>query len=322
MSSNAHENPATSPSGDSATPSFAELGVPQALCELLIEQGITAPFPIQAATLIDSMSGRDVLGRGRTGSGKTLAFALPVLARLAASATQRQPKAPRALILAPTRELALQIEATFAPLAKALNLKTMCIFGGVNQGPQVTRLRDGVFMQRAQVTVNVQQFRSQQVSVLGSVGRPGRYPLEQRGVRLTEMLATAGGILPTGSDTLILIRREGGKSTRTVVDLPSLYLNDRPDLDIEVKGGDSIYVHRASVIYVFGQVQRPGQFTLERDMNVRQALAKAGGFTMRAREQKVLVQRIGRDGKAVESELGLDDTVLADDQIYVRESLF
>ena len=95
-----------------------------------------------------------------------------------------------------------------------------------------------------------------------------------------------------------------------------------PDLDIEVRGGDSIYVHRASVIYVFGQVQRPGQFTLERDMNVRQALAKAGGFTMRARESKVLVQRTGRDGKASESELGLDDAVLADDQIYVRESLF
>jgi superfamily II DNA/RNA helicase len=144
MSSNAHEYPSASPSGDSVTPTFAELGVPQALCEMLTEQGITAPFPIQAATLIDSMSGRDVLGRGRTGSGKTLAFALPVLARLAASATQRQPKAPRALILAPTRELALQIEATFAPLAKTLNLKTMCIFGGVNQGPQVTRLRDGV----------------------------------------------------------------------------------------------------------------------------------------------------------------------------------
>jgi polysaccharide export outer membrane protein len=198
--------------------------------------------------------------------------------------------------------------------------------GGLTPGDAekliATRLRDGGFMQRAQVTVNVQQFRSQQVSVLGSVGRPGRYPLEQRGVRLTEMLATAGGILPTGSDTLILIRREGGKTTRTTVDLPSLYLNDRPDLDIEVKGGDSIYVHRASVIYVFGQVQRPGQFTLEREMNVRQALAKAGGFTMRAREQKVLVQRIGRDGKSVESELGLDDAVLADDQIYVRESLF
>lgn len=198
--------------------------------------------------------------------------------------------------------------------------------GGLTPGESekliAARLRDGGFMQRAQVTVNVQQFRSQQVSVLGSVGRPGRYPLEQRGVRLTEMLATAGGILPTGSDTLILIRREGGKSTRTTIDLPSLYLNDRPDLDIEVRGGDSIYVHRASVIYVFGQVQRPGQFTLERDMNVRQALAKAGGFTMRARESKVLVQRTGRDGKASESELGLDDAVLADDQIYVRESLF
>jgi superfamily II DNA/RNA helicase len=131
-----------SPSAQS--PSFAELGVPQALCDLLNEQGITSPFPIQTATLGDSLSGRDVLGRGRTGSGKTLAFALPVITRLVQSTTTRQPKAPRALILAPTRELALQIEATLAPLAKAMKLRTMSIFGGVNQNPQVTRLREGV----------------------------------------------------------------------------------------------------------------------------------------------------------------------------------
>ena len=119
--------------------SFAELGVPAKLAAALADLGITTPFPIQAATLPDSLAGRDVLGRGRTGSGKTYAFVLPVLARLAASGTPRRPGRPRALILAPTRELATQIEATIAPLATALGLRTLTVFGGVGANPQITR---------------------------------------------------------------------------------------------------------------------------------------------------------------------------------------
>ena len=125
-------------------PSFAEHGVPKALCEMLLKEGITDPFPIQTATLPDSLRGKDVLGRGRTGSGKTLAFALPVLVRLSQSKQERRARHPRALILAPTRELTLQIQATLDPLAAALNLRTMSIFGGVNQNPQVNKLRQGV----------------------------------------------------------------------------------------------------------------------------------------------------------------------------------
>ena len=137
--------PADASVDETATgPSFAELGVPAALTRLLAEGGVTSPFPIQAATLPDSLAGRDVLGRGRTGSGKTLAFALPVLTRLSQSGTSRQPKRPRALILAPTRELALQIETALKPLAEALDLRTMSIFGGVGQNPQVTKLSRGV----------------------------------------------------------------------------------------------------------------------------------------------------------------------------------
>ena len=137
--------PADASVDETATgPSFAELGVPAALTRLLAEGGVTSPFPIQAATLPDSLAGRDVLGRGRTGSGKTLAFALPVLTRLSQSGTSRQPKRPRALILAPTRELALQIEMALKPLAEALDLRTMSIFGGVGQNPQVTKLSRGV----------------------------------------------------------------------------------------------------------------------------------------------------------------------------------
>ncbi len=124
--------------------SFTDLGVPSALVEILTEQGITAPFPIQTATLTDSLAGRDVLGRGRTGSGKTLAFALPVLTRLASSGAQRRSYRPRAMILAPTRELTLQIAETLNPLARALSLRTISIFGGVSQHPQVQALRNGV----------------------------------------------------------------------------------------------------------------------------------------------------------------------------------
>jgi superfamily II DNA/RNA helicase len=129
---------------DQSSPSFAELGVPKALCEVLAQEGIEHPFPIQTATLPDSLAGRDVLGRGRTGSGKTLAFALPVIARLSQAKEERRSRAPRALILAPTRELVLQIQAALDPLAKVLSLRTMSIFGGVNQNPQVNKLRQGV----------------------------------------------------------------------------------------------------------------------------------------------------------------------------------
>src|SRR5688572_33501144 len=120
----------------SSHPSFADLGLPKNLVDTLAQQGIDSPFPIQSATLPDSLAGRDVLGRGRTGSGKTYAFALPVLARLADSRSTRRPGRPRALILAPTRELATQIEATLAPLAAKLGLRTLTVFGGVGANPQ------------------------------------------------------------------------------------------------------------------------------------------------------------------------------------------
>jgi superfamily II DNA/RNA helicase len=123
--------------------SFIDLGVPARLADVLSGLGIDTPTPIQAATLGDSLAGRDVLGRGRTGSGKTYAFLLPLVARLSGGASAR-PGAPRALILAPTRELVGQIEASLAPLAEAAGLSTRTVFGGVGQNPQVTALRRGV----------------------------------------------------------------------------------------------------------------------------------------------------------------------------------
>jgi superfamily II DNA/RNA helicase len=124
--------------------SFIELGVPADLSDVLAAASITQPTPIQAATLPDSLAGRDVLGRGRTGSGKTIAFLLPVVARLRASNGRRSPRRPRALILAPTRELVSQIDAALAPLAASAGLRTRTVFGGVGQHPQVTALKSGV----------------------------------------------------------------------------------------------------------------------------------------------------------------------------------
>jgi superfamily II DNA/RNA helicase len=128
------------------TESFADLGVPAVLVGALDAAGITEPFPIQAATLPDSLAGRDVLGSGRTGSGKTYAFVLPVLARLAANKAVRRPGRPRALILAPTRELTAQIERSLVTLAAAAELpvRSTTIFGGVAPGRQVAALRAGV----------------------------------------------------------------------------------------------------------------------------------------------------------------------------------
>jgi superfamily II DNA/RNA helicase len=125
----------------SSSVSFTDLGVPANLATVLAGLSITDPTPIQAATLPDSLAGRDVLGRGRTGSGKTYAFLLPLVARLAASPRRTRPGAPRALVLAPTRELVGQIDAALRPLADAAGLRTQTVFGGVGQHPQVRGLK-------------------------------------------------------------------------------------------------------------------------------------------------------------------------------------
>jgi superfamily II DNA/RNA helicase len=124
------------------TPSFADLGVPAPIVTALAEDGITSPFPIQAATLPDALAGLDILGRGRTGSGKTLGFSIPLVVGLADGYTSAG--RPRGLVLVPTRELASQVQAVLVPLARAMGLTVATIFGGAGQGPQVAALRNRV----------------------------------------------------------------------------------------------------------------------------------------------------------------------------------
>ena len=126
------------------TQTFADLGVPAPLVAALAQRGITTPTPIQAATLPDSLAGRDVLGRGRTGSGKTFAFLLPLITRLTEEPRRPRSRAPRALILAPTRELVAQLDESFQMLTEGTRLTSRVVFGGVGQGPQVEAIRRGV----------------------------------------------------------------------------------------------------------------------------------------------------------------------------------
>ncbi len=125
---------------------FEALGVASPIVKLLASDGMTAAFAIQQDTLPDTIAGRDVLGRGKTGSGKTLAFAIPMVSRLGETPRPNSRKAqrPRGLVLAPTRELATQIEAVIKPLAAAYGMKTTKIFGGVGAGQQISALKSGV----------------------------------------------------------------------------------------------------------------------------------------------------------------------------------
>jgi polysaccharide export outer membrane protein len=128
------------------------------------------------------------------------------------------------------------------------------------------------------------QIRGNQVAVLGQVNRPGRFPLETATTRLSDMLATAGGATGVGDDVAVVVGTRNGKLFRKQIDIPSIYLEEKLQDDIVLQGGDSIYVHRAPVFYIYGEAQRPGAFRIERGMTIMQALATGGGPTGRGSE--------------------------------------
>ena len=183
------------------------------------------------------------------------------------------------------------------------------------------QLREGGFVLQPQVSVLAMQMRGNQVSVIGLVGRPGRYPLETANLRLSDVLATAGGIAPTGADTVVLIGVREGKTMRREIDIPALFLKGGEN-DVPVAGGDILYVHRAPTFYIYGEVQRPGAFRLERNMSVMQALATGGGINQRGTLRGLQVHRRDPEGLLQIVEPALEDLLRPDDVIYVRESLF
>lgn len=183
-------------------------------------------------------------------------------------------------------------------------------------------LREGRFLADPQVSVLITAHRSQQVSVLGQVVRPGRYAIEVGGLRLSEVLALAGGIAPTGADTLVLVRQDGGNRSRHAIDLARLVAPADAADDPVLKPDDLVFVDRAPQYYIYGQVQRPGMYGVDRGLTVAQAIAKGGGLTLRGTDRGIRLQRRQTDGRVSVQEVRLDEPVQSDDLLIVRESVF
>jgi polysaccharide biosynthesis/export protein len=183
-------------------------------------------------------------------------------------------------------------------------------------------LRVGRFVKVPQVNIVLRQVRGNQVAVLGQVSKPGRFPLETFNTRVSDMLAAAGGTTATGDDVLIVTGQRDGKSFRKVIDIPGLFLNEKSADDIILSGGDTLYVNKAPMFYIYGEAQRPGPYRIERGMTVMQALAQGGGPTVRGSENRLRLHRRDATGKVVEYVPKLTDLIRAEDVLYVRESLF
>jgi polysaccharide export outer membrane protein len=183
-------------------------------------------------------------------------------------------------------------------------------------------LKEGGFVLNPQVNILVTTALSGLVSVLGEVKTPGRYAIEAAGGHLSGMLAVAGGIAPTGADIVIVSGLRGGKPFRREIDIVAMSLGSNAADDILLSGGDTLFVNRAPLFYIYGQVQKPGQVRLERGMTVMQALAAGGGMTGKGTSRGIVRHRRDAGGKVKEEGVSLDDDVRDQDVIYVKESLF
>ena len=184
-------------------------------------------------------------------------------------------------------------------------------------------LKKGEIVKEPQVIIAVTNVRANQVNVLGQVGRPGRFPLDLAGMRMTEVLALAGGVAAgAGSDTIVLIGTRDGHSFRKEADLPRLFAPGGSNDDIVVMPGDTIWVDRAPTIYIYGEIQHAGAQRLERGMTVMQAVAAGGGATPRGTLKGLKVSRRGADGRIQTIEPSMEDTLKDGDVMYIRESLF
>jgi len=184
------------------------------------------------------------------------------------------------------------------------------------------RLRAGQFVKQPQVNLLIGQYRSQQVSVLGYVNKPGKYPIDAVS-HVTDLLSKAGGVSPDGADVATLIKKDrDGNITKQYIDLIRLF--DARDMtqNYEASDGDIIFVSRAPVFYIWGEVQKPGGYRLERGMNVMQAISIGGGLTPRGTERRLRINRPDADGKVQSLDAELITQLKENDVIQVRQRLF
>lgn len=182
-------------------------------------------------------------------------------------------------------------------------------------------LRSGNFLKQPQVTLVVAQIRANQASALGQFNRPGRYPIEMHAMRLSDLVAQAGGVATGGADVVTLTGTRNGQPYQVDVDLPAL-LTKRKGEDPVVRNGDIVYADRMPTVYVYGEVQRPGQIRLERDMNVRQAVASGGGLNPRGTERGIRLHRRTEGGATETVRPEMTDRLRDGDILFVPESIF
>ncbi len=183
-------------------------------------------------------------------------------------------------------------------------------------------LRDGGFVVNPQVNILLTEGFGNLVSVIGEVNKAGRYSTDAAGGHVSGMLASAGGIAPTGGEVVSISGTRNGKPFRREVDIVKMSSSGNSADDIELYGGDTVYVGRAPMFYIYGQVQKPGQYRLERGMTVIQALAEGGGLTGKGTQRGIVRHRRDAGGKVKEEGVSLDTDVQDMDVIYVKESLF
>lgn len=185
-------------------------------------------------------------------------------------------------------------------------------------------LKDGNFLKQPQVTVLLMSATANQVSVLGMVNKPGRYPIVLGSNKLSEVMAMAGGIITgSGSDIVVVSGVRQGKPFRKEIDFTRVFAQAGTEPDFVLANGDTVWVDRAPQIYFYGEVQRPGAQILLRDTTLLQALANAGGLTLRGTQRGIKVHRRDAEtGEVKVIEPGINDKLMPNDIVYVKESLF
>jgi len=206
------------------------------------------------------------------------------------------------------------------PLVGAISLAGLTPAGA--EARIAEQLIKGKFVLKPQGSLNVVRVRSRQVSVLGQVARPGRYPLDDTSSNLTDILALAGGVSPAGDDNVTVMVTRNGKTAKLEINVPTMYRMGDLSRNLQLENGDTIFVQRAPVFYIYGEVQRAGSYRLEPAMTVMQALSVGGGVTPRGTDRGLKIRRRAPDGTFQAIDARLIDPVQPDDVIYIRESLF
>lgn len=183
-------------------------------------------------------------------------------------------------------------------------------------------LEKGGYVKNPQVNIAILQSRANQVSILGQVTKPGRYPLESNAMRITDVLALSGGATSLGDDVVVLTGTRNSAPFKKLIDVPALFLGADAAENLIVNSGDTLFVPKAPVFYIYGEAQRPGSYRIERGMTVVKALATGGGPTARGSNSRLQLSRRNAKGEVEKIVPKPDDLVQPDDVIYVRESLF